>query len=371
MNSKTTAFIEKAKKIHHDKYDYSQIQYINCLEKIKIVCNLHGVFLKTPRKFLTGSGCPICAFKNAFRKTKTTLQFIKESILIHGNKYDYSNVVYINNKTKVKIICKNHGEFLQSPVHHIRGAGCPKCVNCLPLTHSEFIKRAKLTHGNKYDYSFSNYESLNKKISIKCKTHGFFTQQPANHFNGAGCPACAGCKKDNKDDFVEKSILIHGNKYDYSNVVYINNKTKVKIICKNHGEFLQSPVHHKNGSGCQKCKSSTGERIIRNFLIKKSEHFTEQAKFSTCKNKKELSFDFYIEHKNILIEFQGEHHYPPKNKTRMFGAKNVYSAYNKVKINDQIKQDWCVLNNKNLILIDYRNIDEIEEILTYMIYNGQ
>ena len=83
--------------------------------------------------------------------------FIDKSKAIHGDKYDYSKVVYINNRTKVCIICPKHGEFWQSPSNHLIGRGCPLCKNehlsNIKLKNTEqFIEEAKSVHGDKYDY---------------------------------------------------------------------------------------------------------------------------------------------------------------------------------------------------------------------------
>lgn len=121
------------------------------------------------------------------------------------------------------------------------------------LTTVEFVERARVVHGNKYDYSKSEYVSKDKKLVIICPEHGEFLQSPNNHWKGKGCPVCSGNKKCNTDDFVEKAILVHGDKYDYSHVDYVNTDTNVTIICSEHGAFQQTPYHHLLGHGCPKC----------------------------------------------------------------------------------------------------------------------
>lgn len=365
------SFIEKSSFIHENRYDYSKYNYANCLTKVDIICPIHGTFSQTPRRHLSGFGCQKCSFlKKITNQTKTTEKFIEEARSIHGNFYDYSLTNYKNSKTDVKIICKLHGEFLQNPHHHLNGHGCSKCAGCKPLTKQVFVQRANEIHMNKYNYNFLEYTSLNNKVDILCSVHGLFSQNALNHLHGAGCPSCSGSIKHTTESFIEKCKFTHGERYDYSCVDYKNNKENIKIICKEHGAFLQRPIHHSRGSGCPKCKSSRGEKIIRNILENNNIKFTEQKKFSTCKNIKELPFDFYLDDLDVLIEYQGEHHFEPKSKTRMFGASNTRGAYLKVKHSDQIKSTWCQNNNKKLLAINYEDIDKIEEIFIEEILSG-
>lgn len=126
--SNTKEFINKAKKIHNNKYNYSLVNYANSQTKIKIICPEHGEFEQTPNSHLKGRGCPVCGLnENKSKRAKSAENFIKDSLKIHGNKYNYNLVNYINNKVKVKIICPIHGVFEQSPNIHLKGCGCPQC----------------------------------------------------------------------------------------------------------------------------------------------------------------------------------------------------------------------------------------------------
>lgn len=180
--------------------------------------------------------------------------FIKKSKITHNNKYIYDKVEYVNTMTKVEIICPIHGSFKQIPNNHIRGQGCPKCKkDKLSYTTNKYIIKAKKVHGDKYDYSKTNYIGSNEKVNIICPTHGNFKQIAYLHLSGSGCPKCAKNNKYTIDDFISKSKLVHGDKYDYSLVNYISNNTKVKIICPIHGIFEQQPVLHYSGHGCTNC----------------------------------------------------------------------------------------------------------------------
>ena len=249
----TKEFIEEAKKVHGNKYDYSKVTYTKAKEKICIICPIHGEFWQTPDNHIHGKKCPKC--RNRIKKT--TEQFIKEARKIHGNKYDYKKVEYVNNSTKVCIICPIHGEFWQTPKQHLKGHGCPKCafeknkdVNRGNL--EEFIQHAKGIHGDRYDYSKVEYVNNRTKVCIICKEHGEFWQKPYNHLSGKGCPKCAN-KNMTTIDFILKSKKIHGDKYDYSKAEYKDSHTNVCIICTKHGKFYISPNSHLSGCGCNKC----------------------------------------------------------------------------------------------------------------------
>jgi len=175
---------------------------------------------------------------------KTNL-FISKAIKIHGDKYEYSKVNYINAKTKVTILCKTHGEFTQTPSNHLNRHNCQKCANNFKGNTEIFIEKAKQINGDRYVYSKVNYVNADTPVLIICKEHGEFTQIPDFHINRkCGCPKCSNNIKLDTQNFVEKAIKIHGNKYLYSKVNYINNYTNLIVICNKHGEFTQQPYVH-------------------------------------------------------------------------------------------------------------------------------
>ena len=254
MDKKTENFIETARKIHGDKYDYSKVEYINNSTKVCIICPEHGEFWQTPNKHLSGQGCRKCGIKRVWEKRGriTTEEFINKAKKVHGDKYDYSKVEYKNNSTKICIICPIHGEFWQTPSSHLGGCGCPKCSGLERLDTQAFINRAKKVHGDKYDYSKVEYINMNRKVCIICPIHGEFWQTPVNHLKGKGCSKCVRPSCDT-NSFIENAKKIHGDKYDYSKVVYNKSCVKVCIICPIHGEFWQTPNKHLSGCGCPKC----------------------------------------------------------------------------------------------------------------------
>jgi len=357
-------FIKKAKNFHGDKYNYSLVNYVNSRTKVKIICKKHGEFKQLAASHLMGSGCPKCFKKERLDNVK----FIFKSKKIHRDKYNYSLVNYVNSRTKVKIICPKHGEFEVLPRNHYNnGSKCPKCrnedlSNRFSFNTEEFIKKAKKIHGNKYNYSLVEYVNANKKIKIVCPQHGEFKQTPSNHMGGYGCFKCAKVKIGKlfsltKEEFIEKAKRIHGNRYKYFLVDYVNHGTKVKIVCSKHGIFEQAPNSHLANQGCPICRESKGEKKIREYLVKKGISFKRQKKFDNCKNKLKLPFDFYVPNKNLLIEYDGKQHFKP---IKFFGGKNGFLERQQ---NDKIKNNFVKTSNFNLLRIPYYEYNNIETIL--------
>jgi very-short-patch-repair endonuclease len=268
----TPEFIEKAKRVHGDKYDYSETEYTLGKNKVKIICPKHGEFFQQAGIHLNGQGCPKCALE---KRTKSNDEFIKSSKNVHGNYYDYTKTIYVNNGTPVKITCPVHGDFLQSPGHHLNGSGCPKCglkkiSDKFKWNKDEFVKNAIKVHGKKYGYDKVDYTGANVPVIITCPTHGDFKQRPGGHISGKGCDKCANAERGLKmtqDEFIRRGKEIFGNKYDYSKVKYFNSKTPIIVGCPIHGDFEQIPGSFLIGHGCQKCSGKakgTTESFIEN-----------------------------------------------------------------------------------------------------------
>jgi hypothetical protein len=202
-------------------------------------------------------------------------EFKKRSHKKYRSKYNYSEAepFFENASSKIPIICPIHGKFFQEARKHYEGNECIKCgyirvSKSLASNKKEFILRAKKIHGNKYNYKLIKYKNKKTSICIVCSKHGKFWQIPETHLRGCGCKKCSGYFKNSTEDFIKKAIKIHKNKYDYSLVDYKTAHTKVIIICPQHGQFLQKPNAHINGSGCPGCKL---ERIINNNPRKKTQ----------------------------------------------------------------------------------------------------
>lgn len=178
-------------------------------------------------------------------KNKTE-EFVEKAVAVHGDVYDYSLTCYVKSKEKVIIACKLHGDYTIAPNSHLAGQGCKACgvesrASKQRGSNELFLKKAKETHGDRYDYSKVNYFNISTEVQIICSKHGSFLQTPKIHYK-SGCPNCALEKlsevnRKGTDRFIQQAIEKYGNKYDYSLVDYINCKTPVKIILE--GEILE------------------------------------------------------------------------------------------------------------------------------------
>lgn len=300
----TEEWIQKAKAIHGDRYDYSKTEYVNKDIPVEIICSEHGSFMQIPYVHLRGSGCPICGrFRIDKAHSLTTKQFIEKAKEIHGNKYDYSKVNYIKNTIPIIIICLEHGEFEQLPRVHLAGHGCPEC--------------GKIVRGQKRSVPIN--EQLDK------------------------------CKE------------VHNNFYDYSLVPNDTKwRDKIKIICPIHGIFEQTLGNHLKGTGCPKCNQSKGEKEIEQFLLKNNIEFISQYEIDidTSINQTGIArIDFYIPFKNLFIEYNGQQHYI---SIKYFGGEITFNRQQK---RDKYVRNYCEQNNIKLIEIPYTELNNIENIL--------
>lgn len=222
-------------------------------------------------------------------------KFIKKSKLKHFDKYDYSKVNYINDLTKVNIICKKHGNFEQRPKDHCSGRGCRKCFHDkLSYTTDKFIEKANDVHEDKYDYSKTKYIDSKTKVIITCKDHGDFEQQPNNHIHGNGCIKCSIFMKSKKQSFtneqyIHKSKDLFPNKFDYSKTEYKNTRSSIELICIEHKQQFKINagfhIQKSETGGCPKCvfenlsksRTKSQEQFIKecNIIHNKKYNYTK------------------------------------------------------------------------------------------------
>ena len=276
----TEQFIERAKIAHGDKYDYSKTIYFSAKKSLQIICPVHGPFVQLPSNHMAGKGCNQCAkIQRGVSQRLLPEEFINRARRVHGSRYSYDHCIYVKQTQKVKINCSTHGDFEMLPANHLKGSGCPECSKIekrnTPYTQAEFLQKAHSVHSEKYDYSASIYVSSKIRIKIICKIHGAFQQLAGAHLQGKGCRKCAKKKtsdsqRSNTLEFIRKSREIHGDIYGYEKVEYKNNSTRVKITCPVHGEFDQIPANHLKGKGCRKCKQTGPEKRTQEEFLKKA-----------------------------------------------------------------------------------------------------
>jgi hypothetical protein len=286
----------------------------------------------------------------------TREDFIKKCKIKWGDRWDYSNVEYRGSKSKISIICNQHGTFLQTASDHLSGCGCPLCDKTKKLGTESFIEKSKKIHGNKWDYSKVKYGKNNYYlVEIICKEHGSFLQRPWAHLRGQGCPNCSNNKLLKNDEFINKCKIIHGDKWDYSLTNYLGRRKIVTIICKEHGPFKQEARIHLDGFGCKMCKSSKLEDYLSNKLKNINEPYEFGKKFENCKNINPLPFDFFLPLRNILLECDGIQHSKP---VEYFGGEKRFIYQRN---NDEIKTKWAI--ESGIELFRLRSFNEIDHFI--------
>lgn len=346
-------FIQKAKEVHGNKYDYSKVDYIDSITKVCIICPKHGEFEQIPSSHLRNFGCKLCGLeKSKEASSDSQNSFIQKAIIKHGDKYDYSQVNYINSLTPVKIKCIKHNIiFEQQPASHIRGRGCPDCGNERTgeskkiYTTDIFINKIKEKQGDKWDYSQLEYKDFDTKVKLICPDHGEFYKYPRDLISKiTGCPSC--CVKNTPyiiEEFVEKANIIHNNKYDYSNTVYTKAGNKIIIICPIHGKFEQKAYHHLQGCGCPICDSSKGEEKIASYLKELGIFAKKEYKIPT----NDYKYDFFLPFYNVFIEFHGQQHFeynPFFHKSKEHFFKRFLEDKEKEELVKQVKGKLIIVN---------------------------
>lgn len=293
--NKETA-IEKLQKVHSGKYDYSNIEWVDRLTPLKIYCPKHGFFYQSYATHIAGRGCRTCSVVNRRVNKESWVKRCQEK---HNMKYDYSETLFVDLVSYVKVKCLEHGYFEVRAKEHMisKTAICNKCreeQDNRKVTSPEWIVRFQEVHGNLYDYSLTKVIGQDHPMIIICKIHGEFKKRPINHWNGAGCKKC---KEITQQGCLERFKQVHGDKFDYSKVIYVAQNKQVEVICPEHGSFMVKPASHwreDNKSGCGKC-ARTNRRMSEGQII---ERFNKAHNYFY----KYPKFKYENIHQNINIE---------------------------------------------------------------------
>lgn len=358
-------FIQKAKDIHGDKYDYSKVEYKTTEDKICIICPEHGEFWQTPHMHISDkNGCPKCYRVRGSNSdgSLTTEEFIERARKVHGDKYDYSKVDYKNTETKICIICPEHGEFWQTPYSHLTRTGCPKCQReSYKMPFDKFVEKAREVHGDKYQYLADGYTCISDKVKIICPIHGEFEQVGSWHINQKhGCPQCFEDKRKvmnlkTIDQFIADAKEVHGDRYDYSKVDYKGTHIPVIIGCPEHGDFKQIPCDHLNGRGCPKCGMQFGitEQKVENQLRVVFDTVVCQYRPKFLHGRtSSLSLDFYLPDYNAAVEYHGAQHFTPIER---FGGEEGFA---KIQERDKRKYQKCLDEGIQIFYLTYERLPD-------------
>lgn len=356
----TEQFIEEARAVHGDYYDYSKVNYVDAKTPVIITCPVHGDFPQKPYLHLQGHGCWPCS-----KGIMTEAEFIEKARAKFGDRFDYSLVKITGNQTKVKIICPVHGVIEQTPYNHLKcKSGCYKCSGLGGYTTEDFIRLSKERNGDRYDYSLTEYKGSLEDVTLICRKHGPFKVNAENHLHhGQGCRIC-NLGSRTTEEFIEDARKVHGDYYDYSKSVYMGIEKPIIITCPKHGDFETTPHEHLRGGNCAKCNMSRGEERVELYLQR------HNVKYIHCKDiksplatgpKKIFNVDFaLLDDKDdiyMIIEYNGRQHY---ESIAFMGGDENFDAQ---QARDAALRRYCHEEKIRLLEIPYTDFDRIEEIL--------
>jgi len=309
-------------------------------------------------------------YLNNDKKCKKCYHFLKskEEAMLKAKECGVELLCYLGKKLdhhhtwRIKCIkCDNIKESIVR-----RFDNCRVCSsNKQRYSNEDFVIKARQIHGEKYNYDLVKYKTSLSKVIIFCNLcKNTFLQAPGSHLRGNGCLICSGYKKYTKEEFTKKAIEIHGNRFDYNLVDYVNKQTKVKIFCNKCKKiFFQAPHNHLGGSGCPKCCESKGERAVRKHLNKLGIEHETQMTFPGLVHINELKYDFYFVYngKAYLIEFDGEHHFRPVAYSN--DMEKAIRDFEDLKIRDEKKNDYARNNGISLLRIPYWDLKLVPEVI--------
>lgn len=305
-------WLMEAEKVHGKTYEYPG-KYVNYRAKITIRCGIHGDFLQSPADHLRGHGCHMCGLiARGCATAKTDDEWRSQAREVHGDDYEYPEK-YTRSNIKITITCGNHGDFMQTPDNHLRGHGCHKCavierIAASIKTNDEWCTQAFEVHGEQYEYP-EKYIRSDVKITIKCKTHGYFAQNPVNHLQGHGCPKCAQSGRGYTSARYQANCEArHGTGlFGYDKCGYTGGRENVTIYCNKCKQyFTRSANSHYKFGNCTLCSTkSYGERTICRLLHDNNIRF----RIEYCLPERSWRYDFLLLDYGIMIEYDGIQHF--------------------------------------------------------------
>ena len=336
------------------KNEYTPLEeYINYSTKILMKHNLcNNSYKVAPNNFIKGHRCPYCYGKNK----KTNEEVNKEIKLVLGNDYEL-NSDYINNHTKMKIIHKPCNNISEVSLTHLKDfKGCIYCNGSRTILNNEtFKKKVELKYNDEY-IPLSDYKSIHEKVLMKHNKCGYEWLITPNNFlnNNRKCPLCSGVKKKTHEEFINEVFDLVGDEYT---VLSEYKSCRTKILMKHNKcncEWYIRPNDFLNNKRCPNCNLLNNEskavKEIKKYLDDNNIKYIQEKRFKTCKDKNTLPFDFYLIDYDLLIEYDGEQHFNKATGSYIFTEEKV----SLIKSHDQIKDQWCKENNKELLRINYK-----------------
>lgn len=363
-----TEFLKRSREVHGRRYSYTRANYRTQYDPVLVTCRMHGDFPVRPSNLWKGSGCPECARAEKGKSIRLSpKEFTARARMVHGQRYDLSQLNYTTAKSRVTPSCRTHGEWSVLPQNFLKGTGCPACAKSerqRSLNQSSRIKNItqlfKAVHSDTYDYSQVRYSRIDTPVTIICPKHGSFQQRPLNHLQGKGCHRCGAERRRaglllSQDEVIKRFHEEHGDLFDYSEFTYRDFKTKSTIVCREHGPFQMNAQGHLEGKGCPACSETKGERQVARWLTENGVAFLRQFSVKLRKTdnaRYHVRFDFLLPSERTLIEYDGEQHF---RAIAFFGmAKRTAShIFADTVRRDKAKNRWAATNRYSLIRIKY------------------
>lgn len=335
--------------------------YINSQTKIEVKHNKCGnVYKVRPSDFLNhGSRCPYCA---GLAK-KTDAQFKQEVKNLVGDEYVFLEP-YVNTITKLRVKHNKCGNIYKvQPSSFLRGSRCPLCYGNAKKTDKQFKQQVFDLVGKEYTF-LEPYVNDRTRLRVKHSKCGtVYKARPNDIFNGHGCPYCYGNFKKTNIQFKQEVKNLVGNEYEFLDI-YVNSRVKLKVKHNRCGNIYKvTPNDFLRGKRCPCCNTPKGEVIINKILKSLGINYEPQKTFDGLKDKSYLSYDFYIQDQNILIEYQGIQHYRP---VALWGGENQFKTQQK---HDKMKADYAKSNGYKLIAVPYTE-DTFSKIKKYLVKHG-
>lgn len=372
-DTRKATFLQKARAFHDDKFDYTDVTYVNANTPVTIICPTHGPFQQTPWNHLKG-GCSRCAAEARAVARRATVDVATVYAAAAQKGYELVDqpikLKQVPLTTRVKLKCPSHNHAFSSTVKALisDARNCPKCKgfrisDSKTVAFQEFLERAKAVHSDKYSYNEATYKGLMQPMEIVCQQHGSFTQAPVHHLSNKGCVICNRTGSYLTTEVLQQQLKeLYGDDatISFDNVVHDPDSRYITITCETHGDVRALKASVRRGRGCPKCyPKSRGEAILAYMLSKYKVSFIEQYKFEGCVHKAPLPFDFFLPDLNVCIEYQGPQHYRPVDA---FGGVETFE---KVQVRDKVKRDFC--RAEGLKLIEISEDDDIETVIRGML----
>ena len=310
--------IEQFIEVHGDEFDYSKVVYVDTNTPVEIRCKRHNlIFTPTPKNHKNGSKCKICGRESQIEKSiKGRDEFTKEMFEKYGDNYDVSNMNYINTKTEIEILCKQHGLFKKKPCDLLTGNACKKCGKRAHTKSSNkeiFVDEAKKVYGDKDDYTNTNIVSSKDKIIVRCTKHNYtFKKGIKTYLEGWGCPKCSAenyrrLRAIPKEEYYKRVSEVHNNKYTYIDD-FTTLKYAITFYCEEHGRQRRNANNHLSGAGCKKCNNygQKTDKLTRDGYINTANGRITSLYLIECKSESEQFYKIGKTFKGVKSRFSGK-----------------------------------------------------------------